>query len=76
MNKTTLCAICDNQIPNGKIICDKCKKEILNCPWLLTCDCEEDNCMSLCRDCILNGKKKPNRKLVLNTLAQEIGSEN
>ena len=66
-----ICPICEKSIPQGKTICEDCNKQILECSWILTCDCEEDCCMALCRDCVFNGKMKGGWKDILSQLQQE-----
>ena len=65
MAKINLCTICGTSISSEKQLCDSCKEELLNCPWVLTCDCNEDNCMTICRDCILAGSRKEKWKVFL-----------
>lgn len=70
MKKVNTCVICDSPVDPGIALCADCKHEILNHSWILECDCEHDNCMSICRDCIMNGKTKEQWKIVLEELGQ------
>ena len=71
MTKATRCAICDETILNGQIVCAECKKEIFQNSWMLECDCSEDNCMTICRDCCIDAKIKEKWKMVLEMMIQE-----
>ena len=76
MKKAAYCLVCESEVEPGKTICLNCLKDILSCPWILICSCDEDNCMSLCRDCIMFKVGKSNCRMVLNSITQEIASEN
>lgn len=68
ISRLSTCSLCEKMIPNGKRICKDCNRQILECSWILTCNCDEDSCMSLCRDCLINTKLNPNLKDILNEL--------
>ena len=76
MKKAAVCLLCEKEIEPGKKVCQTCINDILSCPWILICNCDEDNCMSLCRDCIMFKLGKSNCTMVLNSIIQEIPSEN
>ena len=70
MAKSSYCSICGDPITPEKVICNSCKEELLNCRWMLTCNCDEDNCMTICRDCILGGARKEKWKVFLEQVDQ------
>ena len=72
MKKVNTCVICDSPVDLGTALCADCKNEILNNSWMLECDCEHDNCMSICRDCFMNGKTKEQWRIVLEELGQVV----
>lgn len=71
MEKANSCAICNEPILVGQIVCADCKKNILQNRWMLACDCDEDNCMTICRDCCIDAKIKEKWKIALELMGQE-----
>ena len=61
--KKFACLICGNPIEPSNKLCVTCQNE-LDFKNTLTCSCEEDNCMLICRDCIMNSDKKEKWKAI------------
>ena len=66
MKTINFCKICDFPIKNSEELCTLCKNKLFIFEHEFTCNCEDDVCMSLCRDCILNSIYKERWKEYLN----------
>lgn len=58
LSNQATCLICEKIKNLDNQICEDCRKQYAEYKWTLTCNCETDYGMTICRDCKITTKIK------------------